>query len=106
MSDRNHSSRTTVNIDRLVLRGVDLHHAEAVAESLKQQLALTLSDPAERRQLLRASNLSDLRTPVLRLGRIPLASGRAGAREFGAKIARAIGTQVSRLRSSSKGGTR
>jgi hypothetical protein len=100
MSDINNPSRTKIIIDRLVLRGIDPHHAEALAESLKQQLARTLSDPAQRRQLLSASN-----SPALRLGRIPLASGRAGARDFGAKVARAIGTQVSSLRSSRKGGT-
>jgi hypothetical protein len=87
-------------IDRLILRGIDPHHAEALAESLKQELARTLSDPAQLRQLLRASNM-----PVLRLGRIPLANGRAGARNFGAKVARAIGVQVSGVRSFSKGGT-
>ena len=82
---------TVVHIDRLVLRGVDPHHAEALAESLKQQLALTLSDPAQRQHLFHNPN-----TPVLRLGRIPLASGRAGARDFGAKVARAIGAQARR----------
>jgi len=96
MNEPNGPSRTTVNIDRLVLRGIDPHHAEALAESLKQQLAVTLSDPAQRQQLLSPST-----TPVLRLGRIPLAAGRAGARDFGAKVARAIGTQSQR-----KGGSR
>jgi hypothetical protein len=101
MSDSNNPSRAKIIIDRLVLRGIDPHHAEALADSLKQQLAVTLSDPAQRHELLRAST-----TPVLRLGRIPLASGRAGALDFGAKVARAIGTQVSSLRSSGKGATR
>jgi len=101
MSEPNHPSGTTVVIDRLILRGIDPHHAEALAESLKQQLALILSDPAQRQQMLRVSN-----TPVLRLGRIPLVTGRAGARDFGVKVARAIGTQISGARWSSKGATR
>jgi hypothetical protein len=101
MSEPNNPSRTKVNIDRLVLRGIDSHHAEALAETLKQQLALTLSDPAQRQQLLGPSN-----TPVLRLGRIPLSAGRVGARDFGAKIARAIGTQVSGVSSASRGGAK
>jgi hypothetical protein len=100
MSEPNRTSCTTVFIDRLVLRGIDPHHAEALADSLKRQLALTLSDSDQRQQMLRASN-----TPVLRLGRILLATGRAGARDFGAKVARAIGTQVSGTHWSSKGGT-
>jgi len=101
MNDPNNRSRAKIIIDRLVLRGIDPHHAEALAETLKQQLAITLSDPAQRQQLLHPST-----TPVLRLGRIPLATGRAGARDFGAKVARAIGTQVSGIYSSSRGAQR
>lgn len=89
-----------MTIDKLVLRGVDPHHAQTLAESLKHQLAQTLSDPAQRKQLHLAGD-----TPVLRLGRIPLASGRAGARDFGAKVARAIGTQARNNRSFIKGAT-
>jgi hypothetical protein len=98
MSDSNHPSRAKIYIDRLVLRGVDSHHAGALVESLKQQLALTFSDPVQRRQLQHVSG-----SPVLRLGRIPLAAGRAGARDFGAKVARAIGKQMTGARSGTKG---
>ena len=101
MSELNSPSRTKIIIDRLVLRGIDPHHAEALAETLKQQLAVTLSDPAQRQQLLRPST-----TPILRLGRIPLATGRTGAREFGARVAHAIGTKVSGIHSSSRGAKR
>ena len=101
MSETNNPSSAKIIIDRLVLRGIDPHHAEALAETLKQQLAVTLYDPAQRQQLLRPSN-----TPVLRLGRIPLTTGRAGAREFGARVARAIGTQVSGIYSSNGGAKR
>ncbi|MFZ0312670.1 MAG: hypothetical protein WAL85_08195 [Candidatus Korobacteraceae bacterium] len=77
--------QTKVTIDRLVLRGVDPHHAQALAESLKAELARTFAEPGGHQRLLRAQS-----TPVLRLGRIPLDAGRAGARKFGTNVARAI----------------
>lgn len=104
MSQFNHSScDTVVHIERLVLRGIDPHHAEALAQSLKQQLVITLSDPTQRQQLLRVSNTPILRTPALRLDQMPLAAGRAGARDFGARVARAIGARISGMRPRSKG---
>jgi hypothetical protein len=89
MSDSNHVSRTSVNIDHLVLRGVDPHHAHALVESLKEQLAQQLTRPVHRQQILASSD-----TCVLKLGRIPLAPGRAGARTFGANVARAIASRA------------
>lgn len=83
--------RTVVTIDRLVLRGVDAHHAQALAESLKKELARRFAEPGSHERLQRAQD-----APVLRLGRVPLDAGRAGARSFGTKVARAIGKGVGR----------
>jgi hypothetical protein len=81
--------RTTVTIDRLVLRGVDPRNAQAMTESLKKELARVLAAPTGREHLPQAKN-----SPVMRLGRIPLQPGRAGARRFGASVARAIAKGV------------
>jgi hypothetical protein len=81
--------RTNVTIDRLVLRGVDPHHAQALAESLRKELARAFAEPGGQTRFQRAQD-----TPVLRLGRVPLEAGRAGARRFGTSVARAIGKGV------------
>jgi hypothetical protein len=83
--------RTKVTIDRLVLRGVDPHHAQAMAESLKKELARAFAGPGGRERLQRAQD-----TPILQLGRVPLEAGRAGARKFGINVARAISKGVKR----------
>jgi hypothetical protein len=102
MSDSKNISRTIVNIDHLVLRGVDPHHAHALAESLKEQLAKQLSNSARVQQILSSSD-----SRVLKLGRIPLSPGRIGARNFGANLARVIASRtVGTKRTSSKGATR
>jgi hypothetical protein len=85
------SAPRTVTIDRLVLRGVDPHHAQALAESLKTELARTFAQPGSDERLQRAQD-----APLLRLGRVPLSTGRAGARTFGTNLARAITKRVGR----------
>jgi hypothetical protein len=72
--------RVTLNIERLVLRGVDPADQRAVAAGLKAELAKVLGDGDG----LGASR----RTPILRVGGPgPDASGRS----LGAGVARAIG---------------
>jgi hypothetical protein len=75
-----------VNIDRVVLRGIDPAERHALVTSLQSELARVLADPATRAAVSRSR-----RTPVLRLGRLPLDPGLAGARRLGTGIARAVG---------------
>jgi hypothetical protein len=79
-------SRIRLTIDRLSLHGVDPHDAKALVETLRTQLSAVLSDASVRGQWARSH-----RIPVLRLGRIPLAPGTAGAKTFGKEMARAVG---------------
>lgn len=75
-----------VTIDELVLRGVDPHHAPALADSLKTELAQMLAEPESGESLQRRREI-----PVLRLDPMPLSAGRTAARAFGTNLARAIG---------------
>lgn len=82
-------TRTTVIIDRVVLRGVEPRLAQALTASLKQELARVLSESSAR------AGLNPVRrTEPLRLGRLPLDAGTAGARRFGINVARAIGKRM------------
>ena len=81
MSER----RVTLHIDRLVLRGIDPLDQHALIDGLKSELARVLAQPAT----LEAIGDSR-RTPVLRLGRVPMQPGRVGARALGAGVAKAI----------------
>ena len=82
-------SRILINIDCLVLKGIDPADRLALANGIKAELARILADPATRAALSQSR-----RTPVLRLGRIRLDPGQAGARKFGGGIARAIGKNL------------
>lgn len=83
--------RLNVTIDRVVLRGIDRHDAVAVTASLKAELARALAEPNAQ-----GASLQPRLAPVLRLGSLPLEAGRAGARRFGASVARAIAKGVAR----------
>jgi hypothetical protein len=78
-------SRTRVTIDRLVLRGFDPGDRKALVEGLQSEVSRVLADPATRAEWARPH-----RTPVLRLGRLPLEFGHSGARNLGRGVARAI----------------
>jgi hypothetical protein len=75
-----------LHIDRLVLRGIDPMDKHALADGLKTELARMLGDPATRAALMQSR-----RTPVLRLGRMAMQPGMAGARALGGGVAKAIG---------------
>ncbi len=83
--------RITVTIDRLALRGVDPRHAQALADGLKTELARALAESGSLERLRGAQG-----APVLRLRPAPLDASRAGARRFGANLARAIGKGTAR----------
>ncbi|HET9364083.1 MAG TPA: hypothetical protein VFP71_03750 [Candidatus Angelobacter sp.] len=79
-------SRIHLVIDRIVLNGLQPGQDKAVVESLKKQLTTILSDRRARAEWARSH-----RTPVLKLGNVPMANGTAGAKTFGTQVARGIG---------------
>jgi hypothetical protein len=78
-----------VNIDRVVLRGIEPSDRKAMIEGLEAELSRILAAP-----LSDGRKIQSLRTPVLKLGRMPLEPGPAGGRKFGSGVARAIGRGV------------
>lgn len=74
-------SRIHVTIDRLAIGGLGASERRALVEGLKGELVRVLADPAARSELVAR------RTPVIRLGPVAAAGGRA----VGERIARAIG---------------
>jgi hypothetical protein len=82
-------SRIVVHIDRLVLKGFEAADRKALAEGLQAELSRVLADAAARADWARPH-----RTPVLKLGRMLLETGPAGARKFGGGLARAIGWRL------------
>jgi hypothetical protein len=82
-------SRMRLNIDRLVLRGFEQLDGKALAEALQSQLSDVLCDRATRSDWARSH-----RTPLLKLGRMPLETGTVGARKFGKQLARAVGKRL------------
>ncbi len=79
-------SRIRVNIDRLVLHGFQQQEGRALAEALQSQLSDVLADRTARAGWMRSH-----RTPVLKLGAVPLETGTSGAANLGRRIGRAVG---------------
>jgi hypothetical protein len=79
-------SRVVIEIDRLVLGGLDPAERTAFVEALRIELARTFSASPTRGISRRA--------PALRLGQMPFERGAGGARRLGAGVARAIGRGV------------
>jgi hypothetical protein len=79
-------SRISVTIDRLVLKGMEPGERTALVDALRSELSRVLADPVTRADWARSH-----RTPVLKLGRMPLEPGPAGGRTLGGGMARAIG---------------
>jgi hypothetical protein len=75
-----------VHIEQLVLHGFASGDRKALVEGLQSELSRVLADRATRAEWARPH-----RTPVLRLGRMPLEPGPSGGRKFGREVARAIG---------------
>lgn len=76
----------TLHIDRLVLRGFDPLDQRALANGLKTELARVMASPGMREAMTKSR-----RTPVMKLGRMAMQPGQAGARALGVSVARAIG---------------
>jgi hypothetical protein len=77
--------RINVNIDRIVLRGVDPADRQALVSGLTSELSRLLADPATG-----ITSAGSRRTPVLRAGNVPMQAGQAGARKLGSGIALAV----------------
>jgi hypothetical protein len=82
-------SRIEVKIDHLVLRGFDPADRHALVNGLKSELSRILADPATGIRSARSQ-----RTPVLRVGRMPMDAGLTGAHNLGGGIAKAIGRGI------------
>jgi hypothetical protein len=80
------AARVSLHIDRLVMRGIDPTTQQAFARSLKTELARVLGDSR-----VRAAMSHNRRTPVMRLGQLPMQPGVAGASKLAVSVARAIG---------------
>ena len=78
--------RVALHIDRLVLRGIDPSDQRALADGLKTELTRVLAETG-----LRGAMAKSRRSPVLRLGRVAMQPGVAGARALGRGVAKAIG---------------
>jgi hypothetical protein len=78
-------SRICLHIARLVLNGVGQLEGKALAEALQSQLSRDLTDATSRNDWARSH-----RTPMLKLGRMPLPAGTTGASSFGTQLARAV----------------
>ena len=79
-------SKIRLNIDRLVLNGFEPQEGKVLSEALQSQLSQVLADRATRAEWARSH-----RTPVMKLGRMPLEAGSTGARKLGGQVARAVG---------------
>lgn len=79
-------SRIRLDIHRLVLNGFEQLEAKALAEALQSRLSQVLADKRSRSKWTRPH-----RTPVLKLGRMPLHAGTSGASTFGKQMADAVG---------------
>jgi hypothetical protein len=84
-------SRIRVTIDRIMLKGIEPGTRRALVEALQGELSRVLSDPTTRAEWAHSH-----RTPVLRLGRMPLENGPTGGKKFGGEVARAIGRGLTR----------
>lgn len=79
-------SRIHLHIDSLVLPPMDMGDRNALVQGLQAELRRVLADPAARAGWARSH-----RTPVLRLGRMPLEPGVSGGGKFGTALGRSIG---------------
>ncbi len=78
-------SRIHLTIDHLALPPMPPADRKALLAALHTELCRALADPAAR-----AAWASNHRTPVLRLGAMPLQPGPAAARAFGTRLAAAV----------------
>lgn len=74
--------RIHIYIDSLVFRGIESGDHKGITAGLQRELSQVLGNSAGYRSH---------RTPVMKLGRMPLEPGASGGHKFGGTMARAIG---------------
>jgi hypothetical protein len=79
-------SRIRLQIDRLVLSGIQQPDAKRLTAALQSELSRVLADSSTRQEWARSH-----RTPVLKLGPMTLDTGTAGAGRLGRHIGQAVG---------------
>jgi hypothetical protein len=84
-------SRIDVEIDRLVLRGLDPGDKHAFMTALTTELSRGLSDPVGG-----AKSLTSRQTAILRVRTLPVESGPSGVRKLGGRVGNAITTGIKR----------
>jgi hypothetical protein len=84
-------SRIGVEIDRVVLRGLEPGDKRAFLTALTTELSRGLSDPAGG-----VKSLTSRQTEVLRVGTLPVESGPNGVRKLGGRVGSAISTGIRR----------
>ena len=78
--------RINLTIEKLVLRGLEPADRTALITGLQEELLRMLAGPATR-----ATSARSHRTPVLKLDPMPFSVGPSGSRNFGTRVAQAIG---------------
>ncbi len=78
-------SRIRLEIDRLVLNGFSPQAAKALTVALQSQLSQMLAEQSSQPEWAQSR-----RTPVLKLGRMPMETGTAGAGKLGRQVAQAV----------------
>jgi|GEM_PF-3796476 len=84
------SARITLNIDKLVLRGIAPSDRPYLIGALRSQLEQVLSNPVTRVEWAKSS-----RAPVLQLGEIAFTQGSSGSRKLGQAIGKSIAENIS-----------
>ena len=82
-----------IQIDRLVLRGLDGLNPRVFAETLQAELARAMQTSQAQ-----AAMQSSSTTPALKLGRLPMQPGVGGARTLATGVARSIASGITRGR--------
>jgi hypothetical protein len=82
-----------IQIDRLVLRGLDGLNPRVFAETLQAELARAMQKSQAQAAMQQSST-----TPALKLGRLPMQPGVAGARTLAAGVARSIAGGITKGR--------
>ena len=82
-----------IQIDRLVLRGLDGLNPRVFAETLQAELARAMQTSQAQAAMQQSST-----TPSLKLGRLPMQPGVAGARTLATGVARSIAGGITKGR--------
>ena len=78
-------TRITVTVDHLRLKGIEPEMGNALAAALKAELSQALSDRTARMGWTHSH-----RTPVLKLGRMPLYAGTSAGTKLGKQVGHAV----------------